>query len=132
MDEPGAFPTQFCKCPICGFEFQLRVRDPAAWYREKFPGLTAGDVLPALCFWHWRDARDESEGKWVFGMTPRDADLPKRDIDEIVTRITQRFPDVKVDQDVVKFPADDDGLWWFHLPHISQNIQIESSVGMCP
>ncbi|HKQ08669.1 MAG TPA: hypothetical protein VJ464_26340, partial [Blastocatellia bacterium] len=31
-----------------------------------------------------------------------------------------------------RLPADDDGIWWFKLPSIGADIQIESTYGNCP
>jgi hypothetical protein len=61
--------------------------------------------------------------------------LPKlnRDIDEIIEGVRQHFPEVSIDQLKVKHPADDDGLWYFHLPeNPKDDIQVESSDGNCP
>lgn len=45
----------------------------------------------------------------------------------------QIFPEVIVDQLKVTHPADDDGLWYFHLPeNPKDDIQIESPDGNCP
>ena len=38
-----------------------------------------------------------------------------RDVDRIIEAVRQAFPDVVVDQLKVTYPADDDGLWYFHL-----------------
>jgi len=56
----------------------------------------------------------------------------RRDIDCIVERVKERIPGVIVDQLTKIHPADDDGLWWFRLPGIKKDIQIESSSGSCP
>ena len=56
-----------------------------------------------------------------------------RDVDRIIEAVRQAFPDVIVDQLKVTYPADDDGLWYFHLPEKPKDdIQIESSYGNCP
>jgi hypothetical protein len=56
-----------------------------------------------------------------------------RDIDQIIERVKRLIPDVKVQQLQVSHPgADDDGLWYFSLPGIVKDIQIESTYGMCP
>jgi hypothetical protein len=56
-----------------------------------------------------------------------------RDIDEITAGVREQFPLVTVSQLQVKFPGvDDDGIWYFALPGIKADIQIESSSGMCP
>jgi hypothetical protein len=55
-----------------------------------------------------------------------------RDIDHIILRIRQRYPDVVVTQYRPRHPADDDGIWWFNHSNANQDIQIESTTGMCP
>jgi hypothetical protein len=56
-----------------------------------------------------------------------------RDIDQIIEKVKQRLPAVNVRQHWVRNPGvDDDGIWWFSLPGIGKDIQIESSWGMCP
>jgi hypothetical protein len=56
-----------------------------------------------------------------------------RDIDAIVERVKTLIPNVMVEQLRVKFPGvDDDGLWFFGLPGIDRDIQIESPTGNCP
>ena len=56
-----------------------------------------------------------------------------RDVDRIIEGVRQMFPEVIVDQLKVTHPADDDGLWYFHLPENPRDdIQIESPYGNCP
>jgi hypothetical protein len=56
-----------------------------------------------------------------------------RDIDQIIERVRNLIHDVQVEQLCVSHPGvDDDGLWFFQLPGIAKNIQIESSQGVCP
>jgi hypothetical protein len=56
-----------------------------------------------------------------------------RDVDRIIEGVRLKFPKVIVDQLKVTHPADDDGLWYFHLPENPEDeIQIESSYGNCP
>jgi hypothetical protein len=56
-----------------------------------------------------------------------------QDIDQIFERVKLRLPDVRVQQHWVRDPRkEDDGVWWFCLPGITKNIQIESSYGVCP
>jgi len=56
-----------------------------------------------------------------------------RDIDQIIEEVKVRLPDVQVQQLSVSHPGvDDDGLWFFGLPGIKKDIQIESSYGVCP
>ena len=56
-----------------------------------------------------------------------------RDVDRIIEGVRQTFPEAVVDQLKVTHPADDDGIWYFHLPeNPKDDIQIESSYGNCP
>jgi hypothetical protein len=55
-----------------------------------------------------------------------------RDIDQIIAAVKQQIPEVAVWQLQKKHPADDDRVWWFALPGVSSDIQLESSSGMCP
>jgi hypothetical protein len=55
-----------------------------------------------------------------------------RDIDRIVEGVRHLVPDVVVTQLQVRFPADDGGIWWFAYENGCDDIQIESSTGMCP
>jgi hypothetical protein len=55
-----------------------------------------------------------------------------RDIDRIIEGVRRRFPNLVIWQLKVSNPADDDGLWFFTLPGKKDDIQIESSSGMCP
>jgi hypothetical protein len=55
------------------------------------------------------------------------------DVDRVIELVRATFPDVIWSQLQVKYPADDDGLWFFHLPgQRPGKVQIESSSGMCP
>lgn len=56
----------------------------------------------------------------------------KRDIDSVVALVKAQLPEVEVVQWERSHPSDDDGIWWFRLPDIEQDIQLESSFGMCP
>jgi hypothetical protein len=56
-----------------------------------------------------------------------------RDIDRIIEQVRQRLPDVRVQQHWVPDPRTaDDGIWWFYLPGVENDIQIESSLGSRP
>jgi len=56
----------------------------------------------------------------------------QRDIDEIIAKVQRELPTSGVWQLKVKRPTDDDGIWYFSLPDVEPEIQIESSFGMCP
>lgn len=56
----------------------------------------------------------------------------ERDIDQIIQRVKQQSPDIKVHQLHKTHSGDDDGIWWFWFPGIEGDIQIESSFGNCP
>jgi hypothetical protein len=55
----------------------------------------------------------------------------QRDIDDIIAAIQQRLPDAEVEQLRVTHAADDDGIWYFKLPHDTKDISLESSLGTC-
>lgn len=56
-----------------------------------------------------------------------------RDIIKIICHVQKIIPNVEVYQLQKKHAGDDDGLWWFCLPsYNNDDIQIESSDGMCP
>jgi hypothetical protein len=54
------------------------------------------------------------------------------DIETIIAGVRRAIPEVKVVQMHKSLPSDDDGLWWFRLPDITEDIQIESSSYDCP
>lgn len=58
--------------------------------------------------------------------------LPIRDIDRIIAAARELISDLEVTQWQQSFPGDDDGLWFFGLPGITKDIQIESWTGECP
>lgn len=56
----------------------------------------------------------------------------KRDVDTIIEQMRAEYPTLEVEQLKVKFPGDDDGLWFFSHPGGKFEVQIESSYGKCP
>jgi hypothetical protein len=56
----------------------------------------------------------------------------EHDIEEIIRRVRELIPDVRIVQMRKTHASDDDGLWWFRLSGISKDIQIESSSWDCP
>ena len=54
------------------------------------------------------------------------------DIESVISGVRAAFPAVEVVQMHRTHPADDDGLWWFRLPNVSRDIQLESSTYDCP
>ena len=44
----------------------------------------------------------------------------------------QQIPEIIVGQLQKTHSADDDGIWYFALPEVGNNVQIENSSGMCP
>jgi len=55
-----------------------------------------------------------------------------KDIDQVIGRVVAALPSVRWEQLHVTHPADDDGLWFFHLEAPDRNVQAESTTGMCP
>ncbi len=57
----------------------------------------------------------------------------RRDIDIVIGTIRALHPDAKIEQLKVSHPGvDDDGLWFFGLPGVVDDIQVESSTGTAP
>jgi hypothetical protein len=54
------------------------------------------------------------------------------DIEAVISGVQSQLPAVAVVQMHQTHPADDDGLWWFRLPGVSRDIQLESSTHDCP
>jgi hypothetical protein len=54
------------------------------------------------------------------------------DLEEVIRRVQERLPSMNWQQLTVRWPADDDGLWFFWLPGLPGEVQIESSYGVCP
>lgn len=55
-----------------------------------------------------------------------------RDINLIIEKVEQKLPDIDVWQPEKIYPSDDNGIWYFRLPDVEPDIQIESSFGCCP
>jgi hypothetical protein len=56
----------------------------------------------------------------------------KRDIENIIEQVRVVHPSVQVEQLKVKFPSDDNCLWFFTHPNCPYKVQLESSAGMFP
>ena len=57
----------------------------------------------------------------------------KGDVDLIANAVRGAMPHIVISQLQVTHPADDDGIWYFHVAtNPSDEIQIESSTGECP
>ena len=56
----------------------------------------------------------------------------QRDIDLIIEQLTGNVPGIHIDQLKPAHPSDDDGLWFINIQNQSEQVQIESSEGMCP
>src|SRR5260221_799985 len=55
-----------------------------------------------------------------------------RDIDKIIAEVVRALPAVAVRQHSDAGACGDDGIWWFSLPGVQPDIQVESSSGSCP
>lgn len=56
-----------------------------------------------------------------------------RDIDKVIERVKAALPEGCLEQLKVSHPGvDDDGIWFFSLPGAKEQVQAESSKGMCP
>ena len=54
------------------------------------------------------------------------------DLEEVIRRVQERLPNMKWQQTSVRWPADDDGVWFFWLPDLPGEVQIESGYSACP
>lgn len=55
-----------------------------------------------------------------------------RDIDAIIAALKERHPCLRVKQLQVKFPGDDDGIWYFWHDGTEFDVSLESSYGTFP
>ena len=92
------------------------------------------------CGTFWRVWPDQGVAKPAAEWNPTNATFfvgryrraPVLDIDRIIDRVKLALPEIAVMQHHNIWPADDEGVWWFQLPNVEKNIQIESSTGTCP
>ena len=54
------------------------------------------------------------------------------DLAHVVRRVREGLPSVQWQQAPVTHVGDDDGVWFFWLPDLPGEVQIESSCGACP
>lgn len=54
-----------------------------------------------------------------------------RDIDLVIGQVWERLPAVIVRQHQVSNPLDDDHIWWFSLPQVPRNVQVEPTTVNC-
>jgi len=59
-------------------------------------------------------------------------DSQPREVQEVVGIVKRSWPGVRWTRLQVKHETDDDGLWFFWLPEHPGEVQIESSLGVCP
>jgi hypothetical protein len=55
-----------------------------------------------------------------------------RDIDRVIEVAGRQVPDLVVTQYDYIWPGDDEGIWFFWVPGLDTDIQLESSSGGCP
>jgi hypothetical protein len=60
------------------------------------------------------------------------SEAPLRDIDQIIDAVRQQIPELTITQWHKSNPGDDDGIWWFRLPGVASDVQVENCDGMCP
>lgn len=56
----------------------------------------------------------------------------ERDIERVIALVRNRLPSVSVVQLDKMHSGDDDGIWYFRLPGVERDIQLESSDGVSP
>lgn len=60
------------------------------------------------------------------------ATAPERDIDQVIAVVRQQIPEATVDQIPKERPGDDDGVWWFGLPGVLEDVRVEQRRGAGP
>jgi hypothetical protein len=73
-----------------------------------------------------------SAGRQLSAHTLSGTVVVTRDIDSIIGRLHETHPAVSIEQLQVSNPGDDAGIWFFRLPGQPNEVQLESSTGMCP
>lgn len=58
--------------------------------------------------------------------------MSSNDIELIIERLAKARPDIQVEQLEVRYPADDDGVWYLSRPDGKRVVQLESSTYNCP
>jgi hypothetical protein len=64
-------------------------------------------------------------------MAINNSDMP-HEIENVIAGVRRLIPEIEVVQMHKTHEADDDGLWWFKIPGVKEDIQIESSNYNCP
>ncbi len=65
---------------------------------------------------------------WVKGSAPSTTS----DLEAVIRGVKGHFPNIDWQQLPVTHPGDDDGIWFFKLLGSRDEVQIESSDGLCP
>lgn len=63
---------------------------------------------------------------------PRYRRTPTLDIDGVIGSARQTMPGLSVTQLRQVHPGDDEGIWWFSVAGVSEDVHLESSTGSCP
>ena len=105
---PTSAPRRWTNCPDCGTYWRVWVN-----LRVAKPAIE----------WSASDAAS---------MPRRFRRAPILDIDRVIDLVKADLREVSVVQHHDVWPADDEGVWFFRLPNVEHNIQLESSAGMCP
>lgn len=45
----------YAKCPLCGHLEHLQVTDIGAWYKERYPSIPFGSLVPGRCYFCWQE-----------------------------------------------------------------------------
>ncbi|MDB5293444.1 MAG: hypothetical protein JWL69_4685 [Phycisphaerales bacterium] len=104
---PTSMPRRWLRCPDCATFWTV-------WPRER-------TARPSI---EWTPEMAANPSKF--------RRAPSLDIDRIIGLTRESLADVIVVQYHLPHVADDEGLWWFELQAIKNNIQLESPNGMCP
>lgn len=101
-------PRRWLKCPDCGTTWRV-------WPASRI-------AKPSV---EW-NATDQPPNTYPYRRAPI------LDIDKFIDIVKSHLPTIRVLQHLNAHPSDDEGLWWFQLPDVKNDIQFESPTGMCP
>lgn len=104
------------------------------------PNRQRGHVWCPDCGTYWRVWKDLRLAKQYVAPplvkmvlpTARYRRLRSRDVDQILAALRESIPELEVTQYQQSWPADDDGIWFFHVLAGKNIVQIESPTGYCP
>ncbi|MBB6053449.1 hypothetical protein HNQ39_005284 [Armatimonas rosea] len=102
------------------------------------PSNSRGELVCPGCGTLWRGWPKQRQVKFYIesplGNVSPYQRAHRTDIDTLIAQVWKRFAGLQVTQYQYVWPADDDGIWWFRLPGITRqkDVQLETADGMLP